>query len=60
MFAATLGRLEFQFRRVRIHGQTLTLGSRETLRLELRQRERLGTPVLCSPSVRRMFRNESA
>jgi hypothetical protein len=43
MFAATLGRLEFQFRRVRIHGHTLTLGIRETLRLELRQRERLGT-----------------
>jgi hypothetical protein len=43
MFAATLGILEFQFRRVRIHGHTLTLGIRETLRLELRQRERLGT-----------------
>ena len=43
MFAATLGRLEFQFRRVRIHGHTLTRGIRETLRLELRQRERLGT-----------------
>jgi hypothetical protein len=53
MFAATLGILEFQFRRVRIHGHTLTLGIRETLRLELRQRERLGTPVLCSPSLRR-------
>jgi len=60
MFAATLGILEFQFRRVRIHGQTLTRGMRETLRLELRQRERLGTAVLFSPSVRRMFRNESA
>jgi hypothetical protein len=53
MFAATLGILKFQFRRVRIHGHTLTLGIRETLRLELRQRARLGTPVLCSPSVRR-------
>jgi hypothetical protein len=52
MFAATLGILEFQFRRVRIHGHTLTLGIRETLRLELRQRARLGTPVLFSPSVR--------
>src|SRR2546427_9249802 len=53
MLAATLSILEFQFRRVRIHGHTLTLGIRGTLRLELRQRERLGTPVLFSPSVRR-------
>jgi hypothetical protein len=51
MFAATLGILAFQFRRVRIHGHTLTLGIRETLRLELRQRERLGTAVWFSPSV---------
>jgi hypothetical protein len=53
MCAATLGILECPFRRVRIHGHTLTLGIRETLHLELRQRERLGTPVLFSPSVRR-------
>jgi hypothetical protein len=53
MFAATLGILEFQFRRVRIHGHTLTLGIRETLRLELRQGERLGTPMSFSPSMRR-------
>jgi hypothetical protein len=60
MFAATLGRLAFQFRRGRLHGQTLTLGIRETLRLERRQRERLGTPVWCSPSVRSNRRGSQA
>lgn len=43
MFAATFGILEFLFRRLRIHDHTLTLCIREPLRLELRQRERLGT-----------------
>jgi hypothetical protein len=41
MFATTFGKLEFLFRRVRIHGHTLTLGIRESMRLETRERERL-------------------
>jgi len=52
-FAAPRGILELPFRRGRLHGHPLTLGIRETRRLELRPRERLGTPVWCSPRVRR-------